>query len=425
MVLDLASKPAPPLRDPGPTARPGDRQGNENEPSAPAVVRQAVVVCLGMVTAEQVEFLWPPYIPLGKLTILEGDPGVGKSWLALAIAAAVSLGVKLPGAAEARGPADVLLLSAEDGLADTIVPRLEAIGADRRRIHALTGIVTDKGERGFSLVEHLDLLEEAMAQHHPVLVMLDPLVSFLGAGVDMHRANETRAVLSPLASLAERHRAAILAVRHLTKTGRDKAIYRGQGSIDFTAAARSVLLAGEESQTGKRGIVHTKSSLAPKGPTLGYAIEDGRFYWTGASDLTASRLLAPEGQDERGALGEAEDFLQDALADGERPAPEVYKEARSVGIPDRTLERAKQHLGIRAKRRGEPGKRGGGAWFWGLPEDLGDKNDLERQDSTVENAAPLINLERKSPFGGKGLGALNPPGLPQEIGVPDPWEATP
>ncbi|MDP2726169.1 MAG: AAA family ATPase, partial [Dehalococcoidia bacterium] len=247
IVLDLAGKPAPPLKELPP--KPGDvppQNGREHPSGQPPAVRRPVVVRLDSVTPEQVEFLWHPYIPLGKLTILEGDPGLGKSWLALAIAAAISRGVKLPGATDPWGPADILLLSAEDGLADTITPRLDAMGADRGRITAITGIATDKGERGFSLAEHLDLLEEVLTQYRPIFVILDPLVSFLGAGVDMYRANEVRAILAPLASLAERCRAAILAIRHLTKSGRDKAIYRGQGNIDFVAAARSVILAGKE-----------------------------------------------------------------------------------------------------------------------------------------------------------------------------------
>ena len=195
---------------------------------------ESPIICMADVEPEDVSWLWYPYIPRGKLTLLEGDPGTGKSWVSLAIATAVSLGVSLP-EADPFGPSDVLLLSAEDGLADTIRPRLDRMRADVSRVSAWNRpMVFDS--------EGMLALEVEIAALRPALVVIDPLIAYMGAKVDTYRANQTRAILAPLAEIAERHDISILAVRHLRKSESSKAIYRGQGSIDFIASARSVLL---------------------------------------------------------------------------------------------------------------------------------------------------------------------------------------
>jgi len=206
--------------------------------------RRHDIVRLSDVTPEKVEFLSYPYIPLGKLTLLDGDPGVGKSTLSLAIAAGVTLGKGVPGMVKAD-PGNVLVLSCEDGLSDTIRPRLDASGADVQKVFALRGVMTLDEEGLEALTHHL-------TEIRPRLVIIDPLVGYLGGKVDMHKGNEVRQVTAGLAELAEEFHCSFLAIRHLTKGGRDKAIYRGIGSIDFTAAARSVLLAGTDPE-GQRG----------------------------------------------------------------------------------------------------------------------------------------------------------------------------
>jgi len=187
------------------------------------------IVRLSDVTPEKVEFLSYPYIPLGKLTLLDGDPGVGKSTLSLAIAAGVTLGNGIPGMVKAD-PGNVLVLSCEDGLADTIRPRLDKAGADASKVFALRGGVMTLHEEG------LAELSGYLKEYQPRLVIIDPLVGYLGGKVDMHKGNEVRQVTAGLADLAEKFHCSILGIRHLTKGGRDKAIYRGIGSIDFTAA---------------------------------------------------------------------------------------------------------------------------------------------------------------------------------------------
>lgn len=319
------------------------------------------IVRMADVEAEEVQWLWYPYIALGKQTILEGDPGLGKSWATCALASAVSRGRGLPGA-EPFEAGNVLMLSAEDGLADTLRPRLDAVGANLSRVFALAEPLT------FDAAGFLRL-EAAIIEHQPKLVIIDPFFAFTGGKVDIHRANECRAISAPLAAIAERQGCALLAVRHLGKSrGGGHALNAGIGSIDFAAAARSVLLVGRDpDDEAKRAIVQTKNNLAPIGDAVGYKLEDGQFWWTGESNLTAGRILvAVADENERTALTEAVDFLRAALADGAREVDEVRSEARRAGVAEQTLRRARERLGLRAKREGLPGMRQ--QFTWSLPD---------------------------------------------------------
>lgn len=312
------------------------------------------------VEPETVKWLWHPYIPYGKLTLLEGDPGAGKSWLGLAIATAQSLGQGLPNV-NGLHPGNALVISAEDGLADTIRPRLSALEADINRIYAIDGLFTLDSDG-------CELLESYIRQLKPSLVIIDPLVAYLSGEIDIHKANQVRQVTAHLARLAEKYNPAIIAIRHLTKGGSLKPIYRGLGSIDFTAAARSVLLAGSDPDFPQtRGICHLKCNLAPLGESIGYELRETGFFWTGHSDLTTDRILA--GGDGSSALEEAKTFLLNILRDGAVPANEVKEEAEAQGISERTLNRAKANLKVGVHRIGEEGKRGKGQWHWELSED--------------------------------------------------------
>ncbi len=339
------------------------------------------------VEAETMDWLWPPYIPKGKVTLLEGDPGVGKSWVSLAIATSVSLGKGLPGQ-EPREPSNTLLASAEDGLGDTIRPRLDAMGADVSRIVAIDGALT-LDDAGFAL------LEDYVSKVEPTLLIIDPLVAYLGTDVDIHRANETRAVMAKLAKLAETHGMAILAVRHLTKGGAAKPIYRGLGSIDFTAACRSVLLAGCDPENPQnRGLVQIKSNLAPVGVSVGYELRDDGFFWTGESSLTTGDILATDSGEFTSAIDEAIDFLRDELATGDVLAKEIYRSANSAAISERTLKRAKAKLQVRSHKRD-------GVWLWSLPtvptvptKNLGILGTLEKNEAKKEIMTERLgNLE--------------------------------
>jgi hypothetical protein len=226
-------------------------------------------------------------------------------------------------------------------------------------------------------------LEGAIIECLPKLVIIDPLFAFTGGKVDIHRANECRAISAPLALIAERHGCAMLAVRHLGKSrGGGHALNAGIGSIDFTAAARSVLLVGRDpDDENKRAIVQTKNNLAPHGPSIGYKLEGDRFFWTGESDLTAGRILSVvSNDDERSALSEAVDFLRSALASGEREVDEVKAEARRAGVSDATLRRARERLNLKAIRRGMPGTRQ--RFVWQLSQTDGEQTHADSDQTT-------------------------------------------
>ena len=332
-----------------------------------------MLLCMEDVEPEQVGWIWNPYIPKGKLTLVEGDPGVGKSWVVLAIASALSSGGRLPGR-EPLEAANILLMTAEDGLADTVRPRLDKLGADPSRIFAVEGPVALDGEG-------LRLIESYIAAKNPEVVVIDPLVAYMGAKIDLHKANDIRSLTAPLAHLAERYGCAIIGVRHLTKGTSSKAIYRGVGSIDLTASARSVLLAGcDPDDKTTRALVHLKSNIAQMGEAVGYRIDKGEFFWLGSSNLSAERILGSESGD-ASALGEAKSFLAEILERGPVLSREIRREAREAAISDRTLDRAKCELGVKSKREGIPGRQGRAKYYWHLPG-----RGLDRQDPPTQTS---------------------------------------
>ncbi|MGD0153133.1 MAG: AAA family ATPase [Thermacetogeniaceae bacterium] len=292
-------------------------------------------------------------------------------------------------------PRNVVYLTGEDGLADTLKPRLDAMGADSSYVYVLQGFLTRDQETG-EATEHqvsmqdLSVLDQVLTKYKPVLLVIDPMQAYLGSNVDMHRANDVRPVLAGVARLAEKHGCAVLMIRHLGKSQADRAIYRGLGSIDFAAAARSVLLAGQDPQNpSSRAVIQTKNSLAPLGPAVGYAISnDGQFSWTGISELTAGQVLQADKYSETGSkLEEAKDFLKDNLADGPQPTNEVLKKAEDAGVSIVTIRRAKSELGIDSYK--EPGRNG--RWFYKLP-DKGDHSDQDPETSIYFPNDHLITL---------------------------------
>ncbi|MFC2024480.1 AAA family ATPase [Chloroflexota bacterium] len=305
---------------------------------------------LDEIETREVEWVWKPYLPLGKLTMFEGDPGEGKSWVSLAIATRITL-------EELGGPANVLLASAEDDFDDTIRPRLEELGANLGLIYAIEQPFTLGSKTGLN-DEAFEMLERHLIEKEPSLLIIDPLTAYLGSGVDMHRQNETRPVMAKLASLARDYRCAILLIRHINKGGSTKAIYRGMGSIDFTASARSVLLAGHvdhDDGSIERAVVHIKSNLAPLGEPLGYIL--GRpFCWT-TSTLTASEILG-----EKGGGGtktdEAISLIKDHLTGVESvPSNIILAAAKDAHISERTLKAAKKKLNAKSGKKNDE-------WHW-------------------------------------------------------------
>ena len=276
------------------------------------------------IAIEQIEWLLYPFIPYGKVTIIQGDPGEGKTTMVLQIIAKLTKGESvLPNkdgeekqVEQAREPVNVIYQTAEDGLGDTIKPRL---------------------------------------------VVLDPIQSFLGAEVDMHRANEIRPLMKSVSVLAEKYHCAVILIGHMNKNSAGKSSYRRLGSIDFQAAARSVLIVGRvKNEPEIRIVCHVKSSLAPEGKSIAFRLDkESGFEWIGEYDISANDLLSGNcrGQKIKGA----KEFLLEMLADGAVEQNAILKEAESRGIKGKTLWNAKKALGVQSKKTGN-------RWSWMLPE---------------------------------------------------------
>ena len=350
----------------------GDDQGDGPRP---------VVVRLSDVQPEPVRWLWPGRIPRGKLTLLVGDPGLGKSLQALDMAARVSTGTLWPDALDVPNPAGgVVLLSAEDDLADTIRPRLDAAGAEVSRIIALEAVVQRNPQTGaamrtpFCLATDLPALESAIEQVGDCrLVVIDPITAYLGA-TDSHKNAELRGLLHPLADLARRHRVAVVAVTHLRKAG-GPAMYRAMGSLAFVAAARAVWAVTKDKDNPRRRLVlPVKNNLAADVMGMAYTIEaigpcDAPVVaWEpDPVELSADDALAAEqGGTEDG--DDAKGWLREALADGEMPAADVLRQARTNGFTDKATRKA--FKAIRGERRRD-GFGPGGVWYWRLADTIG------------------------------------------------------
>jgi hypothetical protein len=289
------------------------------------------------------------------------------------VAARVTRGWPMPDgeSEEGREPAGVVILSAEDGLADTILPRLIAGGGDPARVVALPEVPSQEGPRPPCLPLDVHWLARAIKRVNAALVIVDPLAAFIDGQINMHRDQDIRRALHLLARLAEQTGTAVLVIRHLNKGGSSNPVYRGGGSIGIIGAARSgLLLARDPDDESKRVLACTKCNLARMPPSLSFSIEQAangaiRIGWAGTSPHTAETLLAaPRDEEERGAISEAMEVLKTILAAGTLPAKEVKAEARKAGIAEQALKRAKAVLKVRSQLVGY-GK--DGVWNWSLP----------------------------------------------------------
>lgn len=314
------------------------------------------LIRMSEVELQPVDWLWYPYLPFGKLAMIQGDPGEGKTTLALRLAAACSRGEALPGM-ERHEPFNVLYQTAEDGLGDTIKPRLIDAGADENRIFCI-----DEREHSLSLLD--ERVESAIKETDARLMILDPVQAYMGEKVDMNRANEVRAILKKVAAIAEQTGCAIVLVGHLNKAMGSNSSYRGLGSIDFRAAARSVLLIGRlKKEPHVRILVHDKSSLAPEGKSLAFSLgDDTGFRWLdGYSEISAEELLCGISQETKTAA--AEELICSMLEGGaEVPCEEIFRSAQQKNISRRTVNEAKKNIsGIVTRKISK-------SWVWSLPE---------------------------------------------------------
>ena len=339
------------------------------------------LINMDSVEVEQVEWLLYPFIPYGKVTIIQGDPGEGKTTMVLQIIAKLTRGEPvLPvtdttkekqsdeadsenNDSDAEGniqeqpsilPVNVIYQTAEDGLGDTIKPRLLAAGADCSKV-----LVIDDSDQPLTMADVR--LEEAIVQTKAKMVVFDPIQGFLGAEVDMHRANEIRPLMKRIAVLAEKYHCAVILIGHMNKNSNGKSSYRGLGSIDFQAAARSVLIVGRvKDEPEVRVVCHTKSSLAPEGTSIAFRLDKNNgFEWIGEYDISADELLNGDGRGQKSR--KAKEFLLEILANGGMTQKKIAEEAEARGIKSKTLWNAKRELEIDSVKRGKQ-------WYWMLSE---------------------------------------------------------
>jgi len=376
------------------------------------------VVRADEVEPQSVDWLWEGRIPRAELTLLVGDAGLGKSALTCDLAARVTRG-QLGGT-----PADVVIASAEDSAAHTIVPRLIAAGARLSKVHFVT-VVTDGIEGGIVLPDDIQDLQAKIIEVNAELVIIDPVVAHLSARIDSHRDHSVRVALSPLARLAARTGAAIVGIGHLNKGDSSNVIARINGSTAFFAAARSVLLfaADPPDSESDRALAHAKSNLSAHAVTLRYRVEKRVIEPSGepietivlvligvAPEMNAGRLLRPDDPAERPQQDMAAETILAELEDGEQAWKAITAVLKAEGISERTGQRARdelRHAGV--IDRYKAGLQSG--WMWRLSED---DREPGQSENAAQNEPSQANFEDSHDLGVANFGGqVNPPVRPQ------------
>ena len=320
------------------------------------------------VTTKQVEWEWQGRIPKGKLAMFDGDPDLGKSVVTMDITARKSTGRGFPDGAPCKA-GNVLIVNVEDGLEDTIVPRLKAHGADLDRVFIFSSVPDENGgTRLLELPRDIALLENKVRQRQAELLIIDPVLTMLGG--DANKDQDARKALAPVRDMAERTGVAVVCVRHLNKSVGLKAIQRGGGNMGLIGVARAgSFFAPHPEDDGLRVMAAHKSNLAQRPPSLSYRIvtsavhDTARVEWAGVTDHDADSLAASNvSPHEKSVLDDAKEFLRDELKDGPVWAKQVYKDAKDAGVAEITLRRAKTALHVKSERCGTEG------WAWRLPE---------------------------------------------------------
>lgn len=311
------------------------------------------IINMSDVESKEISWLWYPFIPYGKLTIIQGDPGEGKTTLVLNIAAVLSKGQGLDEHMNPEQPLHIIYQTAEDGLADTVKPRLEKAQADCNNI-----FVIDETDVSLSMLD--ERIEQAILKEKAKLMILDPIQAYLGAKMDMNRANEARDMTKHLGQVAERTGCAIVLIGHMNKNAGGKVAYRGMGSIDFFAVARSVMLVGRiEGQSNLRAMIQIKNNLAAFGHPKAFELAEDGFHWLGDYEITADEVLGgmvPKAS----KLEMAKQFLREQAERTQKIlSTEIIELVAQEGISKRTLETAKKELKIKAERCNNN-------WYWNL-----------------------------------------------------------
>ena len=345
---------------------------------------QAMIVCFANINPEPINWLWSDRIALGKITLIAGDPGLGKSLITSMLASAVSKGYSWPLIDSPSPIGDVILLSAEDDPADTIRPRLDAAGADCNHIHIIEAIqeIEDDGntaQRMFSFKKDIVALNECLTLFPDCkLVVIDPVSAYLD-GTDGNSNSDIRGLFGPLAQLARQYKVAIVLIQHLNKGSGTNALYRPMGSLAFIATARTAFIVAKDPDNPQRRLfMPAKNNLAKENSGLAYSIieaENGAPVIAWESEpvtITTDEALLPSQPDiERTVTDFAVDFLKELLSKGPVSALEVRKQANQLGITDKPLRTAGGKLGIKPKKADfDKG------WVWSLPEDA-----LKAQDA--------------------------------------------
>jgi hypothetical protein len=309
------------------------------------------------VKSSDVQWLWYPYIPCGKITILQGDPGEGKSTFIIHVAAILTRAGVLPDGCQVKEAATVIYQCSEDSMSDTIKPRLEAAGADCSRVAFI-----EEGDDALTLDD--ERIDQALEQTGAKLLVLDPIQAFIGRDGDMQSAVRMRKIMRRLSFMAENHNCAVVLIGHMNKGAGNNNLYRGLGSIDIAANARSVLMVSKDVQEPwKRYVFPIKVNLAPEGEPIGFGFDKEKgFFWLGKCQVNVNELMAAR-QTTSAKKEMAIGYLQEILAEHDIASKEIFEQMKVLGISRRTAQEAKKEAGIQAYKKGN-------AWYWHF--DMGD-----------------------------------------------------
>ncbi|WP_433703903.1 AAA family ATPase [Paraburkholderia sacchari] len=393
-------------------------------PPQPEPPRSAVMLaCAASIKPEAISWLWPNWLPRGKLSILAGSPGAGKTTLAIAMAAIVTTAGTWPDGSRCERASHVIFWSGEDDPADTLVPRLMAAGADLNRVHFVRSVADESGElRPFDPASDIPLLGMKLEEMGGAsLLVVDPLVSAVSG--DAHRVNDVRRDLQALVDMAARYGCAVLGISHFAKgTKGSSPAERVIGSQAFVAVSRVVLVAGKDEAAERRILARAKSNIAPDDGGVSYTLEqvetDGiaasRVVWGELIHGTAREILSDverddsADDDEKSERDEATEFLRSLLSDGPVPVRHIKADATGAGHSWRTIERAKRELGAQARKLGV--KEG---WAWVLPDEDRQGRHEENQDRRSLSGGGLRVAWRSSPT--TGVCNLSPqPDFPED-----------